>query len=262
MAAYSPLIALFALAPKLRLASNRALSVYLPARAEGYDPRFYDIEIGDLVHRYKDRMTEKDRSLMDYELRRLRARLAVVRPAGCPAIACFADEAAGISQVIKLRHSTDKRLEVGELLIAPILRQLEETPPALIAVVDKEHGRTFGAILDYVIPLDEVVGAEVRKTRAGGTSAPSNQRKADNRARANLEMVAKTVEREMASGAYQLLYVAGPDEARSLLEKLLPESLRKKIAGRLGMMVDSPTLKQDLRERLAAAMASGAKAAR
>jgi len=256
MAAYSPLLALFALAPRLRRATNRALSVYLPARAEGYDARFYDIEFGDLIHRYKDRMTEKDRSLMDYELRRLRARLAVVRPAGCPAIAGFADEAAGIVEVIKLAHPTDKRLEVGQVLIAPILRQLEETPPALIAVVDKEHARTFGAILDHIIPLDAIDGVEVKKTKAGGTSAASNQRKADNRAKANLETAAKTVEREMASGAYERLYVGGPEEARSVFERLLPEALRKKVAGRIGVLIDSPTLKHDLRERLAAAMAA------
>src|SRR5579872_4471270 len=110
MAAYSPLIALFALAPSLRRASNRALSVYLPARPEGYEARFYDIELGNLIHRFKDRLTDNDRALMDYELRRLRAHLSVVRPAGCPAIACFADEAAGILQIIKLRASTDARI--------------------------------------------------------------------------------------------------------------------------------------------------------
>lgn len=258
MPAYSPLLALFALAPRLRRASNRALSVYLPARAEGYDTRFYDIEVGDLVHRYKDRMTEKDRALMDYELRRLRARLAVVRPAGCPAIACFADEAAGITDVIKLRQPTDKRLEVGQLLIAPILRQLEETPPTLIAAVDKEHAKTFGAVLDHIITLGESQGAEVKKSRAGGTSAPSNQRKADNTARMNLEAAVKIVEREMGSGAYQQLYIAGPEEARAQFERLLPEPLRKKIAGRFGILMDSPTLKHDLRERLAALAISSA----
>jgi hypothetical protein len=256
MAAYSPLLALFTLAPRLRRATNRAFSVYLPARQEGYDPRFYDIEIGDLMHRYKGRLTAKDQQLMEYELPRVRARLAVVRPSGCQAVACFADEAGGIADVIKLPHPTDKRLEVGELLIAPILRQLEETPPALIAVVDKEHARTFGAILDYILTLDEVDGVEVKKTKAGGTSAASNQRKADNRAKANLETAAKTVEREMATGAYQLIYVAGPDEARGIFERVLPEALRKKIGGRFGALIDSPTLKHDLRERVAAATAT------
>src|SRR5689334_13691480 len=185
MAQYSPLLSLFVLAPRLRRASNRAVSIYLPARSEGYDARFYDIEFRDLLHRYRDRLSPKDRELMEYEMRRIRHHVAVVRPAGCPAFAGFADEPHGVLELMKLRDETDERLEVGELLVAPILRQLEHHPPALIAVVDKEHAKTFGAILDDIVALDQVNGSEVRHTRAGGTSAPSNQRKADNKAKAN-----------------------------------------------------------------------------
>ena len=253
MTNYSPLQALFVLAPRLRRASSRAVSIYLPARAEGYDARFYDIEFRDLLHRYQQRLTAKDGELMEYEMRRLRHHIAVVRPAGCPAVAGFADEPHRVLELIKLREETDERLEVGELLVAPIVRQLEHHPPSLVAVVDKEHAKTFGAILDDIIPLREVNGTEVRHTRAGGTSAPSNQRKADNRAKANLEAAVKTVEREMASGAYMQIYLAGPAEARSTFEKMLPERLKKMVAGHLSASLDSSLLKHELREKVAAA---------
>jgi len=253
MTNYSPLQALFVLAPRLRRASSRAVSIYLPARAEGYDARFYDIEFRDLLHRYQHRLTAKDGELMEYEMRRLRHHVAVVRPAGCPAFAGFADEPHGVLELIKLREETDERLEVGQLLVAPIVRQLEHHPPSLVAVVDKEHAKTFGAILDDIIPLREVNGTEVRHTRAGGTSAPSNQRKADNRAKANLEAAVKTVEREMASGAYMQIYLAGPAEARSTFEKMLPERLKKMVAGHLSASLDSSLLKHELREKVAAA---------
>jgi hypothetical protein len=248
------MLALFVLAPRLRRASNRALSIYLPARAEGYDARFYDIEFRDLLHRYRDRLTSKDAELMEYEMRRLRHYVAVVRPGGYPAFAGFADEPHGVLEMVKLRDETDERLEVGELLVAPILRQLDQYPPALIAVVDKEHAKTFGAILDVVIPLGQVNGAEVRHSRAGGTSAPSNQRKAENTARANLEAAVKTVEREMASGAYMQLYIAGPEEARATFERLLPERLKKAVAGHLTASLDSSELKRELRDKVAAAV--------
>ena len=254
MTNYSPLLALFVLAPRLRRASGRALSIYLPARSEGYDARFYDIEFRDLLHRYRDRLTAKDGELMEYEMRRLRHHIAVVRPAGCAAFAGFADEPHGVLELVKLRDETDERLEVGELLLAPILRQLEHYPPALVAVVDKEHAKTFGAVLDEIVPLGEVNGTEVRHSRAGGTSAPSNQRKAENRARANLEQAAKTVEREMASGAYMQLYVAGPEVARATFERMLPERLKKSIAGHLSASLDSSALKRELREKVAAAV--------
>jgi release factor family 10 len=253
MSNYSPLQALFVLAPRLRRASNRAVSIYLPARSEGYDARFYDIEFRDLLHRYRDRLTAKDAELMEYEMRRLRHHVAVVRPAGCPAFAGFADEPHGVLELIKLRDETDERLEVGELLLAPVLRQLEHNPPSLIAVVDKEHARTFGSILDDIVTLEKMDGAEVRHMRAGGTSAPSNQRKADNRAKANLENAVKAVEREVATGVYAQVYIAGPAEARSTFEKLLPERVRKLVAGHLSASLDSSELKRELREKVAAA---------
>jgi hypothetical protein len=253
MTNYSPLLSIFVLAPRLRRASNRAVSIYLPARSEGYDARFYDIEFRDLLHRYTNRLSPKDRELMEYEMRRLRHHVAVVRPAGCPAFAGFADEPHGVVELVKLRDETDERMEVGELLLAPMLRQLERYPPALIAVVDKEHAKTFGAILDDIIPLERVNGAEVRHTKAGGTSAPSNQRKAENRAKANLENAVKTVEREMASGAYMYLYVAGPPEARTTFERMLPERLKKAVAGHLSASLDSSELKRELREKVVAA---------
>ena len=252
MSNYSPLQALFVLAPRLRRASNRAVSVYLPARSEGYDARFYDIEFRDLLHRYQDRVTVKDRELMEYEMRRLRHYLAVVRPAGGPAFAGFADEPRGVLELVKLRDETDERLEVGELLLAPVLRQLEQHLPALIAVVDKEHAKTFGAILDEIITLQHVDGAEVRHTRAGGQSAPGIQRKADNRAKANLESALKTVEREMASGVYAQLFIAGPAEARSTFEKMLPDKLKKVLAGHLSASPNPAELKRALREQVTA----------
>ena len=255
MTAYSPLLALFALAPSLRRASGRAVSVYLPARAEGYDARFYDIEFGDLMHRYRQRLADKDRALMEHELPRLRTHVALVRPAGCPAFAGFADEPARVLTLVKLRGETDERIEVGGLLLAPILRQLEQFPPALVAVVDSEHAKLFGSILDDVVPREELVGVEVQHTRGGGSSAPSNQRKAENKTRTNLEVAVKAVGREMASGAYQRLYVAGPQEARATFEGLLPAPLKRLVAGHLSVAVDSPTLKHDLRTQMEATIA-------
>lgn len=251
MTTYSPLQAIFVVAPRLRRASNRAVSIFLPARSEGYDARFYDIEFRDLLHRYSTRLAPKNRELMEYEMRRLRHHVAAVRPAGCPAFAGFADEPNGVLELIRLRDETDERLEVGELLLAPVMRQLEHYPPALIAVVDKEHARTFGSILEEIIPLEQVNGAEVRHSRAGGTSASSNQRKAENTARQNLETAVKTVDREMSSGVYKHLFVAGPEEARATFERMLPERLKKALAGHLSASLESSELKRELREKIA-----------
>src|ERR1700682_790532 len=91
----SYLKALFAVVPNLRRASDHALSVYMPVRAEGYDLRFYDLEFGQLKRRYKDRLDDDERAVMARELQRIRGRVDIGRPAGCPARAVFAGEAAG-----------------------------------------------------------------------------------------------------------------------------------------------------------------------
>src|SRR5258708_122294 len=149
--------------PNLRRASGRALSVYLPARAEGFDLRHYDIEVGQLRRRYTEQLDKDDREIMERELARLRQHLEVVKPAGCPALAGFGHEPAALLELVKLPMETEARLEVGPLLLAPIERQLERFPPPLIAVVDKEHATRFAALLDDVYPLEQVYGVAAKR---------------------------------------------------------------------------------------------------
>jgi hypothetical protein len=208
----SILRALYTFAPNLRRASDRAVSVYLPARAEGFGMRPYDIELGHLSRRYKDRLDGGERKIMERELARLREHLEVVKPAGSPAIAGFADEPAGLLELVNLPVETEARLEVGPLLLAPIERQLERFPPALIAVVDKEHAKLFAAVLDEVYPLEHVKGVDVKRNKA--------------------------------------IFVAGPEEARAELERLMPPPLKRLLAGHLSAYIDSTRLQHELREEL------------
>ncbi len=247
---HSVLRPLFAFVPNLRRASDRALSVYMPARAQGFDLRHYEIELGHLRRRYRDRLDGDEGEVMERELKRLREHMEVVRPAGCPSIAGFADESVGLLELVKLPSETESRLEVGPLLLAPIERELERFPPALIAVVDKEHAKLFAAILDDIYPIEQVKGVEVRRNKAGGTSAPSNQRKADNRAKSNLERFLDTIARELELGGYKRLFVAGPQEARAELERLMPPTLKRLLAGHLSASLDSAQLQHELREQL------------
>jgi hypothetical protein len=247
---------LFTFVPNLRRASDHAFSVYLPARAEGFDMRHYDIELGQLKRRYRERLDKEDRNLMEREMARLREHLELVKPAGCPALAGFGDEPAGVLELVKLPAETEGRLEVGPLLLAPIERQLERFPPALIAVVDKAHARLFAAVLDDVYPLEQLRGVEVKHSKAGGTSAPSNQRKADNRTKANLERVVDVIGHEVQSGAYKRIFVAGPEEARAELERLMPPPLKRLLAGHLSAEIDSHRLQHELREQVVLARTS------
>ena len=256
MSTHSMMPALMAFAPSLDKRYSHALSVYLPVRAEGFDARHFDLVIGHVLSRYRERFSDKEREVMEREIPRVRARIEVVRPAGSPALAAFADEEAGLLELIRLPAETETRLEVGPLLLTPIERQLERFPPALIAVVDKEEARVFGAVLGEVFPLEHLVGKDVKRHKAGGSSALSNQRKADNRAKANLTQFVSTIEREMRAGSYHGIYVAGPPAARAEFERLLPPELKRAIAGRLSASLDSAHLQHQLRDQIQRAAAA------
>jgi len=247
---HSTLKALYALAPDLRRASDRALTLYMPVRFEGYDSRHYELEFGHMLRRYRARLDDGEREILEREMPRLRLHLEIVRPAGCPAMAGFADEPAGVLELVKLPVETEARLEVGPLLLAPIERMLEQSPPALIAVVDKEQAKLFAAVLGDVYPIERLKGHDIKHHKAGGSSALSNQRKADNRTKANLERVVETIEKHMQSGTFKRLFVAGPEEARAELEHLLPPPLKRMLAGRLSASLDSSRLQHQLREQL------------
>lgn len=219
-------------------------------RAEGYDAKQFELVIGHLIRRYQDRLSSEDREIMEREIRRIHVQLELQRPSGAPGLAAFADQPSGLLELIRLPLEPEMRLEVGPLLLTPIERMLERVPPALIAVADKEEARVFGAILGEVVALDRLRGQDVKHHRAGGTSATSIQRKADNRARSNLTVFIKTLEREMSTGFYRSLYLAGPDEARAELEHLLPPGLRRSVAGRLSGSLDSAQLQHHLREQV------------
>jgi hypothetical protein len=55
------------------------------------------------------------------------------------------------------------------------------------------------------------------------------------------------------SGVYKRIFVAGPQEARAELERLMPPPLKRLLAGHLSAEIDSSRLQHELREQLALA---------
>ena len=153
-------------------------------------------------------------------------------------LAAFADEPKGVLRLIRLPEETEDRLEVDAPLLAPLELMLRKYPPSLIVVVHKEHAQTFASILDEMIPQHHLDGAQVKHIRSGGNKNPSLQRKEENRVKSNMAAVVRLIDREVSAVSYKRLYLAGPDEAVAELERLLPPSLKKIIAGRLSASLD------------------------
>jgi hypothetical protein len=244
---------LLRLEPQLRVADDRTLSVYLPVRAEGFEASHYDLLLNRLAAEHHHRLTEKERVLMEHELERVRTHLKVVRPAGIPGIAAFSNESVGLLALIRLPDSIEPRIEVGQLLLEPLELMMQRFQPALVVVVDKREARTFAAILGEVIPLAHVKGQDVRHSKAGGTSASSNQRKADNRTRANLKKVVEVIDKEVRTDEFNRIFVAGPEEARTELVHELPKHLAGLVAGHLSASLETPPgkLMGEIRDQVA-----------
>lgn len=245
---------LLAFFPSLRTASDRTLSVYFPARSQGYDPRFYEGELKRLKEKHWHKLSDKDREVVDHELPRVEAQLAIMRPAGCTFMAAFADEPKSLLRLIRLPEETEDRLEVDPPLLAPIELMLRKYPPSLIVVVDKEKAQTFASILDEMIPQHHFEGAQVKHIRSGESKNPNLQHKNENRVKSNMAAVVRIIDREVSAVSYKQLYLAGPDEAVAELERLLPPSLKKIIAGRLSASADLTVgeLEVSLRKQLTA----------
>ncbi len=248
---------LLAFFPSLRAASDRTLSVYFPIRPQTYDGRFYDMELKRIVDRHWHKLSDDDREVVDRELPRIKAQLAAVRPVECPCMAAFADESKGVLRLIRLPEETEDRLEVDPPLLAPLELMLRKHPPSLIVIAHKEQAQTFASILDEVIPQHHIEGASVQHIKSGGNKNPSLQRREENRVKSNMAAVVRLIDREVSAVSYKRLYLAGPDEAVAELEKLLPPSLKKIIAGRLSASLDRSVgeLEVDIRKQLSATRA-------
>lgn len=243
---------LLKLEPQLERADEKTLSLYLPVRAEGFDAAHYELLLNHVARDYRKDAGEDVRPLIDAEMQRVRTHLNVVRPAGCPALVVFSNRGQGLLTLIRLPESVEARVELGPPLLTPLELLLLNHPPAIVVVLDKQEARMFASVLGEVIELEHLEGQDVKHTRAGGTSAPSNQRRADNRARANLKHVVAALERELARGGFERAFIAGPDEARSQFMRELPKLLLGKVAGTLKLTLDNTPgrLAAEIREQI------------
>ncbi len=234
------LTTLLKLEPQLNTEDERTLSLYLPVRAEGFDASHYELLIKHTVAEYRHKLEEKQQRILDTEVERVRTHLNLVRPAGCPGLAIFSNEEIGMQSLIRLPESVAARIELGRPVLETLELMLRRFPPALVAVVDKRDARLFASILGEVITMGSVTGQEVRHIRSGGTSAASNQRKAENRARANLKSVVESIERIAQADGFDRIFVSGPEEARAELLRDLPKRLERLVAGHLSASLDTP----------------------
>jgi peptide subunit release factor 1 (eRF1) len=214
-----------------------ALSLYLPL---GPDSRYYDALIKDLRRDRADALANDDRRhALDRETARVR-RVLDELPALRRPVAIFSSEPANLMQTVQLRDDVVAQLWIDDRLhLEPLRRQLEQHPPALIALVDKEHARIFSVVLEDVQEVADLAGRPVKHHRQGGWAADRLQRHAEERAHANLKVAAEWIARQDPTGSRRL-YLAGPPTARATFKRYLPKRLQEAIRGEVAAPLSAP----------------------
>lgn len=128
------------------------------------------------------------------------------------------------------------RVTVGEgPFVTPLVKLLDERQRYAVALVDRRSARVFLVHLGEVEEYTELFDPNVRgQFKGGGWRAWEESRRArriDNQVKAHLEQVAEELEDLLADVYVGRLVLAGPIEARTRFESLLPTSLRGRIVG-------------------------------
>jgi hypothetical protein len=211
-----------------------ALSAYLPAGASAeFDAGYHTVAFRELVHRSEPFLGDTELNALHREAPQL---LGYLESAGLPPrvpLVVFSCGPAGFQRAYHLPDDVEAELRIASRLhLAPVRRQLQLHPPALVVVADKERVRLFTSILAEVEELTEKVGEPVGRHRQGGWSADVYQRREDQHARRNLEAVTDLLTRA-GGDFFQRVFLAGPPEARAALRRLLPHDAARRVAGEL-----------------------------
>ena len=215
-----------------------ALSLYLPlGPVSGYDA-----QIKDLRREHAGALANGDRlRALDRETSRIR-RVLDELPGLRKPVAIFSSEPANLLQTVRLRDDVQAQLWIDDRLhLEPLRRQLEQHPPALIALVDQEHARIFSVILAEAEEVADLAGRPVKRHRQGGRSTKRLQRHEEEQAHANLKVAAEWLARQDPTGSRRL-YVAGPPLARGTFKRYLPKRLQEAIRAEVAAPLSaSPT---------------------
>lgn len=228
-----------------------ALSAYLPAGASAeFDAGYHAVAFRELAHRAEPLLGDSEVRALHREVPQVMAYLEGSPPPPGVPLAVFSCWPERFQRAHHLPEDVEAELRIATRLhLAPVRRQLQLHPPALVVVADKERVRIFTSILAEVSELTERVGEPVGRHRQGGWSADIYQRRQDQHARRNLEAVPDLLSR-VRGDFFKRVYLAGPPEARAAVRRLLPQEAARQVVGEL--RVPYYLGPRDLGDRLAA----------
>ncbi|MEW6408306.1 MAG: Vms1/Ankzf1 family peptidyl-tRNA hydrolase [Patescibacteria group bacterium] len=117
------------------------------------------------------------------------------------------------------------------LHLAPLVKILDEYERYLVIVFDKSKAKIFSIYLGEIQKSKEIKQDFPGKHKMGGWSQTRYQRHIKDHLYRNLKKVKEEISRLSRKKEFGRLILAGPPEALFLMKKILPQNLRKKLAG-------------------------------
>jgi peptide chain release factor subunit 1 len=126
----------------------------------------------------------------------------------------------------------------------PLLEAFNEFRRQGVVLIDKSHARLFTVFLDQIEEhIDALAAEEVKHIKSPGSdhmrSQMQVQRKAEGHVRHHLKNVAELLGRIAEENQFERLILAGPVDATSELQGLLPAHLRRLVVGSLPLPMDA-----------------------
>src|SRR5579885_3495717 len=203
------------------------LSLYLSLDPARQVRRGYRVVFTDLVKQMEGGLDEATREGLRREVARVERYLDATPPRG-KGLALFSCAPHGLWQVYPLPVPVADALHLGRTpYIRPLLDVLDEYERYAVALVDKEKARLFTVYLGEIEEHDQVYDVVPGKHDQGGWSQANYQRHHEAHVYWHLKRVAAELSVLLRRRPFDRLVLAGPEEATSELQRLLPRSLRR-----------------------------------
>lgn len=201
------------------------LSLYLNTDQKKYTPQEIKTNLINLLKKAEDVFGKEFNKFLRWRFR-LRLKNNV------RSLVFFANIRENIFYEYELPRAVESAIYFEKNLhLTPLVKILDEFERYLVAVFDKSKARIFSVYLGEIEEEKSIKQDFSGKHDMGGWSQARYQRHIEDHVRRNLKKVKEIIDAMSRKYEFDRIILAGTLEALSLFKKILPQELRKKIAG-------------------------------
>jgi peptide subunit release factor 1 (eRF1) len=207
------------------------LSVQLDLSPARQIERDYIVAFDDLVHRAKATLDAEQAAALSREAKRVRTFLNSEPPAGL-GLVIYSCSPIGLWRVYRLPTVVPDDINFTRYpRVGPLIDLLDEYERMVIALVDSESARVLALTQVQIEDSWSLKSLVPGHHQQGGWSQANFQRHRDHAIDEHLRSVIRELIEIDRREPFTCLIVAGPDEPRNRFLHLMPDDLRRRVAG-------------------------------